>query len=104
MKKTNLVISLLLFVVLLNCSGDKTELTKKEVFIEGVITKVGNEPFSELVIQVHDSTSYIMECDKAMTDSLSKQQGEFYRVYYTKKIVTQLGEKITILKVERIIK
>ncbi len=111
MKKVNLVILLLLFATLLNCSGDKTELEKKrnnsnkEIFIEGTIATIGNEPFTELAIQVNDSTSYILECNKAISDSLLKQQGELYKVYYDNKSPSsKVDGKIIVSGIKKVIK
>jgi len=70
--------------------------------VEGKIVKVGNEPFTELAIQINDNSIYILDCNTELSDSLSNNQGESYKIYFNKKTKTDLGTKIKVTSVEQI--
>ncbi len=80
-------------------SNSKTNT--KDVFYEGKITVVGNEPFSKLGLMVNDSTIYILECDKETEDSLLKNQGKFYKIFFDQSKAATKSMTLVVIKTEK---
>lgn len=70
--------------------------------IEGQITVVGNEPFTELGLMVNDSTVYMLDCSKEIKNTLLKNQGSFYKIFFTKKTESKNGIRLSVSKTEKI--
>ena len=103
MKIFTFVFTSLAFIIIISCSGQKIENNmNSNSTVEGKIVKVGNEPFTELGIQINDTSIYVLECDDDLYDSLSSNQGEMYKVYFSKKTETEMGTKIKVTNVEQI--
>ena len=103
MKKRIIVFISFFLALLFSCSGKKVEnKTQLNSYIEGTIQTVGNEPFTNLALQVNDSTIYLLECTNELSDSLQKNHGELYKIYFSKKIETELGTRIKVSKAEHI--
>jgi len=89
--------------MIVSCSGQKIENNmNSNSTVEGKIVKVGNEPFTELAIQINDTSIYILDCDDKLSDSLSSNQGEMYKIYFNKKTETDMGTKIKVTNAEQI--
>ncbi|MEE9429646.1 MAG: hypothetical protein V3V16_01320 [Melioribacteraceae bacterium] len=103
---------MLTIFISVSCTKEKVKLedsslSKKaeaSISYEGKITIFGNEPFTELGLNVNDTESYILECSKELKDSLRKNQGQTYKVFVSKKTETNLGTKLSVIKVEKITK
>jgi len=111
------VIIFLIFtsIIIFSCSSCKTDESAKEemnekltststenLFFEGQITVVGNEPFTKLGLIVNDSTVYMLECNQETKDKLLNNQGHFYKIFVKEKIETKTGIKLDVIKTERI--
>ncbi len=62
-------------------SSDKTTDMKELV---GQVVVVGNEPFTNLALQVSPSLNYILECNSSMRDTLLGNQGKWVKIFYNK--------------------
>ncbi len=106
MKNFQKVMAVTIIALLFSCSAKKTASDNIQLItdssFEGTIVVVDNAPFSKLALQVNDSTSYYIECSESLTDSLLKEQGELYKIFFSEKIETQLGKKIVVSKIEKI--
>ena len=103
MKKLIIVLTSLILILIFSCSDKRIgNSTDSNSTIEGRIVKVGNEPFTKLAIQINDTTIYLLDCKDELADSLSNKQGEMYKVYFNKKIETELGTKVIVTNVEKI--
>jgi starvation-inducible outer membrane lipoprotein len=71
-------------------------------YIEGTICKIGNEPFTNMAIQVDAYTVYAITADKEILDELEKQQGYKMKIFYS-KIDSSDGTKRVVLKAHEII-
>ena len=69
-----------------SCSSSKTCCSDGDSFT-GTITVVGNEPFTNLALQVSGGETYLLECEKELAESLAKEQGKTYKIKFneTKK-------------------
>lgn len=68
--------------------------------VKGVITVVGNEPFTRLAIQTDDDKTYILKCSKELRDELWKHQGSYYVIQYGD---IRKEEGMNVLIVEKVI-
>ena len=86
MKKSVLQILLFVFVVALlsaccNCGQSAQEENK----LRGVITMLGNEPFTNIGIKTDDNTNYVLICSKELKSELINSQGQYYLIQYSEK-------------------
>jgi len=103
-------ISILFLITLIGCTKENLQNTSSQSgkklmnnsFVEGKITVVGNEPFTVLGLQVNDSTVYKLDCNEKTKNLLLKNQGELYKIYFTKKTDTKTGIKLEVTKTEKI--
>jgi starvation-inducible outer membrane lipoprotein len=80
---------------MVSCSSGKQ-------YIEGTICKIGNEPFTNMAIQVDAYTVYAITANKEILDELEKQQGYKMKIFYSK--IDSSGEtKRVVLKAHEII-
>ena len=71
-------------------------------YVEGTICKVGNEPFTEMAIQVDAYTIYTITADKKILNELEKQQGYRMKIFYS-KIDSSAGTKKIVFKTSEVI-
>ena len=69
----------------------------EENIVKGIITVVGNEPFTKLAIRLDNNKAYILECKKDIEKELLKQQGNYYAIQFSS---SRVEEGVPILKVE----
>ncbi|MBI9070554.1 MAG: hypothetical protein JEY94_03090 [Melioribacteraceae bacterium] len=72
--------------------------------IEGMITVVGNEPFTRLALLVNDSTTYVLDCDSLIKSDLLNNQGKTYKIEYSVKEKLNQGIALKVTKINPIIK
>lgn len=102
MKKIIIVFISLFVILLISCSEKRVEnTTPPKDSILGKIVIVGNAPFSKLALQINDSTIYILECTNAVKDSLINNQGELYKIYFSKILETEMDTKIIVTRAEQ---
>ena len=68
--------------------------------VEGVITVIGNEPFTRLAVRTDDNKIYILQVSKELKDELWKKQGNFYYIKYGE---LRKEEGVSTLVVEKVI-
>lgn len=69
--------------------------------VVGIIRVVGNEPFTQLAVNLDGKTVYTLECTKEVKSELMKNQGKVYEIVY--KEIKETNEGVTLV-VEKIIK
>lgn len=81
--KTGLIFASLLFAAFsINaCCSCKTQAD--ENMIEGIITVIGNEPFTKLALNVDDNKYYVLDCSDELRSEFMKSQGKLYRIQYS---------------------
>ena len=62
------------------CASTKDTSGMKELV--GQVVVVGNEPFTNLALQVNPSLSYILECNRKIRETLLGSQGKWVKIYY----------------------
>ncbi len=68
--------------------------------IKGIITVIGNEPFTKLAIRTDENKIYVLQVSKELKDELWKKQGNYYYIKYGE---LREEEGIKTLVVEKII-
>ena len=69
-------------VVYYGCAASKDNAAIKEM--TGQIVVVGNEPFTNVAIQVNPSTNYILDCSGEIRATLLDNQGKWVKIFYNK--------------------
>ena len=94
-KFIQIVINALLVLSILQFSGCSCNCGKisSENFVKGVITVVGNEPFTKLAIKTDDDKIYVLQCEKELHDDLWKKQGSVYYILY-ESLKKELGDSV----------
>lgn len=72
-----------LLLVLAGCSSSNNG-EKESQKITGKIVLVGNMPFTKLALMTAPDKKYVLNCDKAMHDSLLSYQGRNAEISYDK--------------------
>ncbi len=88
MKRLILTSSVFLFILIAfngccNCGqSNSTENT-----VRGVITMLGNDPFSEIGIKTEDNINIVLICSKELKKELIDAQGKLYLIQFSEKKV-----------------
>lgn len=91
-----IMMGLFIMIGIVGCSSGKQ-------YMEGTICKVGNEPFTNMAIQVDSYTIYPITADTDILKELESKQGYKVKIFYSK--IDSSGEtKRIILKAYEIIK
>lgn len=105
MSKKQLLVSFVIIIVtvLLVSSCASSKNCEGEMKYEsGTIAVVGNEPFTELALQVEGGESFILICDKELSEKLMRQQGQQYKIGYCKIEKKSRGTGLIVVKAEPI--
>ena len=89
------LLSFLIMIGIFGCSSSKQ-------YVEGIICKVGNEPFTKMAIQVDAYTVYTITANEKILKELERQQGYRMKIFYS-EIDSVDGTKRIILKEHEII-
>ncbi len=78
------------------CAASQDTTGMKELV--GQVIVVGNEPFTDLALQVNPSLNYILDCNSKTRETLLGNQGKWVKIYYNK-----IGKKnnLTTIEVEK---
>ncbi len=68
--------------------------------VKGIITVIGNEPFTKLAVRTDDNKIYVLQISKELKDELWKKQGNYY---YVKFSDLREEEGVSTLVVEKVI-
>jgi hypothetical protein len=100
-------LAILFLIIVISCSNEKINKTDSSdidsnKFIEGRITVVGNEPFTNLGLLVNDSTIYLLDCNKDLKASLLQNQGQLYKIQFNEKKETEYGTTLKVINSKKI--
>jgi hypothetical protein len=68
----------------------------------GKITKVGNEPFTNLALMLDDSTMILLDCKENIKSELEIHQGSFYKIIGNLIDDDKMVQKIIVKNVEKV--
>ena len=68
--------------MLIGCASSEETSGMKE--LTGQVVVVGNEPFTNLALQVSPSLNYILDCRGKTRDTLLGNQGKWVKIFYNK--------------------
>ncbi|OGU54448.1 MAG: hypothetical protein A2V66_00730 [Ignavibacteria bacterium RBG_13_36_8] len=90
------------FVVLFTACSTSETVQKESKYYVGTITVVGNEPFTELALQISGDETYLLVCDKELSSRLFGEQGKIYKIEYKETVKKERGTALVVLKAEHI--
>ncbi len=102
------ILSPILFsLIISSCSNEKINKTTSSdidnnAFVEGRITVVGNEPFTQLGLSVNDSIVFLLDCNKKLKENLLHNQGQFYKIQFSERKETENGTMLKVVNSEKI--
>ena len=96
-KLKNLAIFIFFMAAAIYFHGCSSKVMIQEPCI-GVITIVGNDPFTKLAINVNDKDVYLLECSDALKKELWKNQGRIYQIIYSEVKKTEAGISLVVQK------
>ena len=76
------IISFITVMAFISCASSKETSNMKELV--GQVVVVGNEPFTNLALQINPSINYILECNGKTKDILLGNQGKWVKIFYNK--------------------
>jgi hypothetical protein len=76
-----LSIVLLTFFLLSGCCNCGNT-AKEDNSVQGIITIIGNVPFTKLAIRTKDEKVFVLKCSKELKDELWKNQGNLYLIKF----------------------
>ncbi len=82
MKTKFILMVLAAAVIFAGCASTKATSGLKELV--GQVVVVGNEPFTNLALQVSPSLNYILDCRGKTLDTLLGNQGKWVKIFYNK--------------------
>jgi hypothetical protein len=77
-----------------NCGCGKTESNT----VKGMITVIGNEPFTKLAIKTDDGKYFVLKSSRDLSEELNKNQGSFYIIQYGEKMTEESNEVLVVEK------
>ncbi len=101
MKIRTLFVNIFLITAMLifsACASSKDTTGIKELV--GQVVVVGNEPFTNLALQVNPSLNYILECNGKTRDILLGNQGKWVKIYYENVVEKNNLKTIEVEKAE----
>ena len=96
------IISLITIMTFNRCASSKETSNMKELV--GQVVVVGNEPFTNLALQINPSINYILECNGKTKDILLGNQGKWVKIFYNKIDKKNNLKTIEVEKIEIITK
>jgi hypothetical protein len=101
MKKKNILLLLLLIVTPILFSACCNCGQKGENYLEGELGLIGNEPFVQIVLKIHNNDNlFVLECDETLRKELRQKIGSRYAVYFNE---TKVEVGMPVLTVEKAI-
>jgi len=76
------IVSFLAVILFLSCAASSSTGNVKDLV--GQVVVVGNEPFTNLALQVNPSLNYIMDCKGEIRETLLGNQGKWVKIFYKK--------------------
>ncbi len=81
------------FAACCSCGGENNT-------VKGIITIVGNEPFTKLAVKLENNKNYILDCSEELKQELWKQQGNYYAIQFSE---SKMVDGLPVLVVEKAI-
>jgi hypothetical protein len=101
MKKKKILLLLLLIITPILFSACCNCGQKGENYLEGELGLIGNEPFVQIVLKMHNNDNlFVLECDETLRKELRQKIGSRYAVYFTE---TKVEVGMPVLTVEKAI-
>ena len=102
--KQNLLLTSLSFIILTfllctSCSSSQ-KCENDLTYHTGTITVVGNEPFTNLALQVSGEKTYLLDCGEELTRKLWKEQGKTYKIGFCKTEKKPRGTALIVIEAE----
>jgi len=92
----------ILYLLVMTVISGMVGCSSSKQYVEGTICKVGNEPFTNMAVQIDTYTIYPITADGNILKELESQQGYKVKIFYSK--IDSSGEtKRIILKAYEII-
>ena len=92
---------LIFILLLITFIGCQESILQPEFAQRGVVVSFGNEPFTEIGIRISDEDSFLLKASPEILKEVSKHQGDFVTVIYSKVQKNDFGIKV--LDVKKII-
>lgn len=92
------ILSFVLVIILLSCAASNS--TGKANELVGQVVVVGNEPFTDLALQVNPSLIYVLDCKGETRETLLGHQGKWVKIFYKKIEVKNNYKTIKVEKAE----
>ncbi len=98
MKKKKILLLLLLIVTPILFSACCNCGQKGENYLEGELVLIGNEPFVQIVLKMHNNDNlFVLECDETLRKELRQKIGSRYAVYFNETKV-EIGMPVLIVE------
>ena len=100
MLKKYFLLLLIFSISLIFVSGCASSEVAIQDPVVGIIKVVGNDPFTNLAIEINNKVSYILECTEDVKKELLKNQGKVFEIKYNS---VKNNEQGVVLVVEKAI-
>lgn len=101
-KRFHLLAFVVLSFILVSCCSSSKTCKKELTYYTGTITVVGNEPFTNLALQVEGEETFLLECEEELAAQLWKEQGAEYKIGFCETKKKSRGTALIVVKAEQI--